>query len=532
MTAAFNAFREPYLVTHILDSDDFADFDARRLRYAIYWSFFENTAYRDVHTWAQLYKTRFGIYRYTRNIYNPAGRLGEFWQTHLLGGALDPLAGDGEGEPTAIPILTENEDLRPAIAQIWEWSNWQQKKDLLSLFGATMGDVGLRINDDPVKRRVYLEVIHPTMIQSIDKDTYGHVKGYVLSETRNDPESSTGHDVTYMEVAERDGDNVVYNTYKNGNLYAWNGVTAQWELPYGFVPFIHIPHIDVGTFTGGWGWAEMHQLRSKIQEVDDLASKLDDQIRKTVDSVWLFSGVKKNETTKETTSKDATENAPLPGREELPAFYSSNAEAKATPLVAPLDIAGANGQIQSLLQEIERDYPELQMDIWTAGGDNSGRALRIARQRSESKVYLRRMAYDRALQDAHQMAVAIGGWRGYAPEFGSFGLDSYAQGDLDHIIGQRPVFANDPLDKLEEDKLFWDTAAVAVEKTGITLEAYLRLQGWDDEKVRMATKAQRREEARNLRQRARRVAVPASAGGIAGSPETSMTEGVPIVAAE
>ena len=117
--AAYRAFREPQLVTEPVDAEDFADFEARRLRYAIYWSFFENTAYRDIRAWSHSYKIRHGLYRYIRNIYNPAHRLGTFWQTHLMGGLLDPQAGDGEGVPSALPIETENEALRAAIAEVW-----------------------------------------------------------------------------------------------------------------------------------------------------------------------------------------------------------------------------------------------------------------------------------------------------------------------------------------------------------------------------------------------------------------------------
>ena len=88
--AAYKAFREPYLISRFDDDAEFCDFDARRLRYAIYWAFYENTAYRKVHGWATRYKVDHGLYRYIRNIYNPAYRLGEFWKAHLWGGTLDP----------------------------------------------------------------------------------------------------------------------------------------------------------------------------------------------------------------------------------------------------------------------------------------------------------------------------------------------------------------------------------------------------------------------------------------------------------
>jgi len=149
--------------------------------------------------------------------------------------------------------------------------------------------------------------------------------------------------------------------------------------------------------------------------------------------------------------------------------------------VAPLDIGATAGYIDALLHELERDYPELQMDIWTTGGDVSGRALRVARQRAESKVRQRRTAYDDAVVRAQQMAVAIGGMR-KIEGFAGFGLESYASGDLEHSIAKRPVFAQDPLDDIEVDAAFWSAANEAV-KAGVPLVVYLRRQGWDDDEI-------------------------------------------------
>ena len=135
------AFREPNLIQDLSKPEDFDDFDGRINRYQILWGFYDNTVYNDiVHKWAHSYKLKAGLYQYTQGIFNPANRLGNFHQTHTWGGMLDPEAGDGTEEPTALPIITENPNIRPVIADIWRWSNWQIKKDLFTLQGAVMGD--------------------------------------------------------------------------------------------------------------------------------------------------------------------------------------------------------------------------------------------------------------------------------------------------------------------------------------------------------------------------------------------------------
>ena len=477
--AAYRAFREPNLISSALDPDTFEDFNARRNRYALYWAFFENNAYRDVHHWARTFRTQYGLYRYIRGIYNPTYRLGEFWKAHIFRGHLDPF--ESGQKYSAIPIVTDNQALRESINILWQWSNWQINKSILALYGSVLGDVIVEVVDDPDRQKVYLKIEHPGKVKSIELDDFGNVKGYVKEYNRRHPE----HDrtVTYREEATRNGDMVVYTTYLNDSPYPWNGSESQWVEPYGFIPMVVIQHNNVGL---DWGWSEIHATRHKFQEADDQASKLNDQIRKMVDPPTLFAGVAKPTTTPITTKTQYTSGStsdienPFPGREEMNALYGP-VGATATPIVAPLNIEHTANNIQAILAEMERDHPELQMDIWTGGGDTSGRALRIARQRVETKVVERRAAYDDAMRRCNQMGVAIGGYRQYAG-FEGFGLDSYQAGDLDHSIGKRPVFARDPMDDIEIDAAFWQAAKTAKD-SGMPLVPFLVDQGWDDERI-------------------------------------------------
>jgi len=483
--AGLQAFREAYVSAGSLPefSDDFMDYDSRRLRYEIYWAFYESSVYNDVHDWATAYRRTQGLYKYIRNIYNPAFRLGEFWKAHLWGGLLDPAAGDGKEFPSALPIVIDDEnaqadELRAAIGQVWEWSRWQVIKDLVTLRGSILGDVGIRVMDDVDRGKVYLQPVHPGTIEDIDLDPFGNVKGYTLQEVREDPEKA-GKDVTYTETAERDGDLVIYRTYRDNKPYAWNGTAEEWEEPYGFIPMVMIQHNNVGL---DWGWSELQPARSKIHEVDDLASNLSDQIRKTVNPVWLFSGLNKPSSAPDVTGADSSTSRPQPGREEMNALYTTNPDAKALPLVAPLDIAGVVQHIQEVLQQLEGDYPELEyLKRRKELGNISGRALRTIQQDPVVKVQQRRAGYDDAIRRAQQMAVAIGGFREY-DGFAGFGLDSYAAGDLDHQIGKRPVFDVDPMDEIEQEEAFWKVAESAA-RAGVPLPVYLQFQGWSEERI-------------------------------------------------
>ena len=494
--SAWTAFKESYMLSDpSAASSDFSSQDARQLRYAVYWAFYENSAYRSVHAWAHKYKVDYGLYRYIRTIYNPAYRIGEFWKTHLWGGLLDPQAGDGQIESSALPIVAGegvNETaLRQAIAHVWKWSRWQVNKDITTLQGAVLGDAALRIVDDTTRGLIYVEVVHPSIIEDVELDAWGNVRGYTLEEERDHPEKEN-KTATYKEEAERAGDAVVYRTYMDGKPYAWNGRAAEWAIPYGFIPLVMIQHNNVGL---DWGWSELQPAGSKLREVDDLASKLSDQVRKAVQTPFFAAGMTKPATTQGISSRDSktyqesstAADVPDPGREELDIFWGPEG-ASITPLVFQLDIENTVGYIKSILDECEKDYPELGFERLRLTGTLSGLSLRVARQPAEAKVNQRRALYDDALVRAHQMAIAIGGWRGY-DQFRGFGLDSYKAGALEHSIGKRPVFAVDPMDDLEEDKLFWVTAEQAG-KAGASLPAFLELQNWDEEQIAIITESE------------------------------------------
>ncbi len=472
---AARAFRLSFLGK--TDAPGFEAYDARVTRYSLLWSLYENTAYQSIHGFAESFKYQYGLYRSIRGIYNPVLRIGDFWRSHLLGGSLDPDAGDGTETPSALPIITDNNALRRPLAALWRASNMQQLKDILSLRTSIMGDGALMVVDNPNKGRVSLSWLNPMFLKDIELDLAGNVKGYTIEYITDHPVINS-RQAKYTEIASRDGDDVVYQTLLDGALFAWDDNGAEWSVPYGFIPMVVFQHNNVGL---RWGWSELQAGLPKFREVDDLASKLSDYTRKLVDAPMLYAGVKAPDTTGRVDVKPTTRPDAQTAREAIPALYSSDANAKAIPIIAELDIAAASGYLDTLLRGIEYDYPELGADLHNVKGDPSEESIRLNREPSENKVLMRRGDYDYAIVRAHQMAVAIGGWRGYEGYQG-FGLESYDRGDLDHRIGHRPVFAKDPTADIKHDGLFWDTANKA-KAAGVPLPVFLRQQGWDDDKI-------------------------------------------------
>ena len=487
-----NAFRREFNVSTNAAENDLAVFnswEARQMRYSMFWSFFENTAYDRANRWTQSMRESYAMYKFTRNVYNPAYRLGDFGRTHILGGPLDPEAGDGSKEPTALPIITDNVQLRKSASKLWRDSMWNVHKGTMGLWGCVLGDVGIRIVDNPNHGRVQLQLVHPTIIKDVEYDDVGNVRGYELEDERPDPLSKDKtRTAVYNELATRDGDLVVYRTTRNGQPYAWNGMTDTWAEPYGFMPFVMVQHNNVG---GKWGWSELHAGQSKIREIDDIASKINDFIRKSVDAPMLIAGamaprrnaIKMTATETEYESYSSLQvTYPEAGRQDVPTLYAKDPQTKAQPLLADLDIAHSFGSVDRMLKELEREYPELETDIWGVGTDTSGRALRVARERVVTKVYERRANYDNALVRAMQMAFSIGGFRAYKGYEG-FDLNSFKAGDMDFHIGMRPVFAEHMNDRVEGEKALWD-AAISASTVGVGVDIFMGRMGMSDKEIK------------------------------------------------
>jgi len=476
MSVAVKAFREGYVTADLLDTADFADFAARQLRYAMLWAWYENTAYRNIHTWAASVRTTYGLYKYIRNIYNPSFRLVEFWKTVVWGGLLS----DEAKEEGAIPIRTEDEKVRNAIATLWNASNWAQHKETLVMWGTALGDTAIKIVDDIEHEEVRLVPIHPASLKELVVDSRGKVTTYSIEEPRWNEELNKN--VMFRETATQINETEVqFETFADDRLYEWNGQSSVWVEPYPLVPMVPIQHNRVGL---EFGWPEIHPEKSKVMELDDLASKMHDYMRKLFDPVWLFNFRKPKNTVDMTPAgAAATVGRPEPGREEMPAIYASDSNAKAFPLVTnQVNIESAGQRIDTILEELERDLPELQMDIWSVGGYTTGKAMKTARQRVERKVIQRRPNYDSPLVMAHKIALSIGGIRGYEGYEG-FSAESVSDDTAKHSIpSDRPIFQTDASEDIAAKKGFWDII-VQAKKQGLPLDMVLADLGWSPSKI-------------------------------------------------
>lgn len=496
------------------DFDTYTQFESCKLRYDLYRGLYENNAWVDgLHAWAPRFKTQRGLYKHIDGDYNPINRIVEFHALHMLGGRLDRKAGDGKKDKSALPIETDNEALRPAIAKLWLDSRWEIEKDILSREGAMLGDFGIKLEDDPITESIREKIIHPGTIKWLQKNSAKQVTAYILERWELNPQFTNlktwnplinPRDMKrvcrYNEEAFIQNGRCTYRTYRDGALFDWRGAAEgepgkyppEWEMPYDFVPLVVGQHISVGIEKG---IAECHPLISKVISTDNLASILRNQVHKAVNAPGVITGAARPATPPVTGAPDqqATNSPgdPGPSRQQLGMLYISEVHAKFQHMTFDLHIDHVQSMIAAKIEEAERDYPELQATDWSKG-DKSGRALRVSRQALETKVQARRPAYEEVVVTSQRMAMAMGELQGYEGYHGLGSDGDWKSKKLDHAIGHRPVFSPDPLDDIEEGQAFWTMVGAAVQ-AGMPLEIILEEEGYETEdltKIKTALQAQ------------------------------------------
>lgn len=390
---------------------------ARAMRYLFGEGHYTSTLYSSIHRYAARLRTDYGLYRHIRSIHSPVHQLVEFDVSAIYGGNLDFQT----LEKGAVPILMASEPLKNAIRQTWLWSNWRAQKSVYVRHGAMKGDVFLWVADDTERRKVVIEVMSPEKIKDFTPDAVGNVKAAVFEYVRMD---ENGKEYLFrLEV-----DQEWFRTFRENHL------TDEWPNLYGFVPLVHVQHMDVGMQYGAYCF---HGSESLIDEMNDAASVLNDAVRKSVTIVYYGAGVKKP-------TDDLV--APNESRDGVPIIYGPEGTTL-QPLTPQIDIAAAGGNLERMQRQLEVNHPELGFLRLREGGNLTAPGVRAGGRDILARVDEMQSNYDDGYIRAQKMAVSIGGYRGY-DNFQGFDLDSYAAGKLEFYIKERPL-VDDSLGKNE-----------------------------------------------------------------------------------
>ena len=382
-------------------------YQAQTQHYNYLWAWYANSIYEDMAQW-QGYKAEYRLYRYIRSMYNPCRRLVDFYAGAVYPGNLRAPGQElPEGFREAIPLGADTDpQLSDAIAQFYQWANWQSGKSLFVRYGACLGDVLVEVTDDVDRGKVGTEVRWPGFITDLDLDSQGNVKGYSL---QYDAQDDDGKSYVYKKSVDVEA----FRFFKDNEPFDYSGdaqLGSSYENPYGFVPAVWAKHTDLG---GDHGAPAMRNL-GKWDTLNESASLIHNYIRKVTQApIVLVGGNTMNAVTAET-KEGATRGA----SDSLGASYADEqfkllrGPDGANVLTIPLDIEQAYGEIDRQVAEIEADHPELTMyRQLRAMSQVTGPAATLLMGDVGQLVGEAQAQYDQQSAKLFQMAVAIAGER-------------------------------------------------------------------------------------------------------------------------
>lgn len=458
-------------------------FEQRVSAYRLLWAYYNGSMFEAI--WRP-YIAHYHLYRNIRLLYNKAPGLVEFYVNQLYPGVLSE---DGQSLPDgmslAIPFTQDTPpEIKRAVAQLWQWSNWQAKKGLQIRYAAALGSVLCEVIDDVERRKISIEVLWPGLVKDLRLDSAGNVISYILEYQATDAKG------VYLYRKEVDKQAIHY--FRDDRPYDY-GNGAEIANPYGFAPAAWIKHRDVGGLHGEPVTAGM---LGKIDELNGLVSHTHDHIHRAVDApmvLWGGKGIQSlaAATEKRPTRQSATGEDESAYEAEEITLLQGPAGGKAESLLGDLNIADANATIEMVRSEIKSDYPELSYyEALRQMSTATGPAIQRLLGDVANKVLDVQGTYDAGNLSLYRMALAIGGERvnsgAWGPratltrqqqKFLPFDLTSYQRGQLDMALAPRLLVVPTKLEQAQERQAFWQSINAAVQ-AGVPLEVALEAAGW------------------------------------------------------
>jgi hypothetical protein len=416
-----------------------------------------------------------------RSLRNPSQQIVEFYSVHVCPGDL----------PGALPIVPgpnvpNGDALAAAIHQVWAWSNWSLRKQIVARWLPMLGDVFVKVAVNDRQDRVYFDLIDPAYVTDFETD----VRGYLTWIRIDVPQFTRQDDGTYKRWIHSEEWSKANLTYRR-----WTTArTAQEPLTQlgvpedertfedmgcdDFIPIRHLKFRDLGYLRGVGAYT---LLLEKIDEVNRKATNASRALYRAPDETWAITGAAKTDAgfvPPLTIQSDGTvtDSGPVTiGRSRflsLPPGYDVKSIIPTVNFTALLD-----GVLHDL-RDLQHDAPELlYWETAEGGGVESGTARRMKLAPAVTRVEEVRGTFEAAQADLDMMAVTIAANQGVA---GFEGLGEYRKGQLEHTFSKREVIPQTDEEKAQAE-VQWATAANSWASAGLPLGEILKRAGYTEE---------------------------------------------------
>lgn len=414
--------------------------------------------------------------------WNPVPTVVAFYVANVLSGTPSIQAAAEKADSVA---------LAAAVAQIWEWSNYQSLRGQLTLTAAVLGDVFLKVAEkregaeEPVTA-VYMQDVDPRRVVWWEADERGFLTAVRIDTPRLDSVFSgeqrrhtlvelwrkawpDGHPlagqggVAFYEIG-------AAQSAADDRLGEPKAIQSFAELGYDFIPMVwaRVPtpwyaqrdSIDLYNLRC-WNAdrlnAPMWIVKSNMLDTKGAplpAPRLNEEALARM----------KDETHYLDVAHGAARILYLPGKSDL------------QPSSAPSDLAALNVRLDALKQGIIDALPEYRVATLDASTQLATETLQLLLGQATQRVLDVRAELERALVRAHMMALTIAQLADLRPDlFGPGRVGIYEDGMTNHRFTERGVFAKTAAAKAEE--------LATLSGAGATIEGAARVAGYDERQV-------------------------------------------------
>lgn len=421
-----------------------------------------------------------------QSIVNPAFRVVEFYAAKIWPGNL----------PDALPITTDNQAIVEPLQQVWDWSNWQSKKQAAARSFSVTGDMFLKVHTNArvpgdEASRVVISSQSPETVTDFTVDESGFLTSIRLDvqKLRKEPGGSYIHYI-YTEVWNKD-DQLLRIWRRDGSApqpLEQLG-TPLFSVPFSemgidFIPIVWQPFRDIGEERGCGSFSLQIE---KIDEANREANRLAQMLFRYNKAYWAVKANAVDSANRplpppviEESAKNSNTGSVLLGDEDmfmLPGM--SDIEA----LVPPINYMDALEVLKHAISQVEADLPELAYYKLRDMNNISGIAVARILGDAVDRLSEARSNAETALIRAHKMALTLGNSTGLLRVDGSF-----ENGDFDHTITPRDAF---PMSIAEMMVVFQSAAAA-----GIPIAFTAELLGMSEEMIEKLETALREDQER------------------------------------
>jgi hypothetical protein len=364
----------------------------RNMRYRRNWRYYQNIPYTE---------PRPDLYAKMRAIFNQITKIVDTDARFAMGERLQVQAEPG---------------VEGGINRLWEWSDFQQEKYLLSRDGACCGDAFVKVvdnrpwelNPDPDPEvPVRLNVLPPDAVAPrYDPHDRKHMLACKIEYVHGrdiHKEVITPEEILLYD--ERDPDRVV----------------ATYPNPLGFIPIVHIRNLDIGE---EFGLCSFHNLLPTVDALNELASFMMEIVKLYADPVIIGRGMERGSLRKQTVDAD--------GRPVATVWWVPTPEGSFEFLEWRGNLPDVLAFLDRIQAVIERSTPELTLSGLQDRKDVSGYSISLHLIELVRKIEEMRGNYFTALEAANRMALRILEMQGR----GEFG-------DMSHRVIGDPVLPVD-----------------------------------------------------------------------------------------